>query len=87
MIPADLSEILRCPQTGQALAVCAPELLAELNRRIALSSAGGIHTLAGQPVARPLDGGLVRLDGGALYPVWDDIPVLLVEEAIPLPLP
>ena len=38
----------------------------------------------GKPVETRLDGGLIRDDGEYLYPVIDEIPVLLVEEAIPL---
>jgi uncharacterized protein YbaR (Trm112 family) len=38
-------------------------------------------------VTEPVDGGLVRSDGRFLYPIRDDIPIMLVEEAIPLPLP
>jgi uncharacterized protein YbaR (Trm112 family) len=35
-------------------------------------------------VQLPLDGGLVRDDGRILYPVRDDIPVMLLDEAIDL---
>ena len=39
---------------------------------------------AGRPVEQPLAGGLVRTDDALLYPIVDDIPVLLADEAIPL---
>jgi len=33
---------------------------------------------------RKCDGGLVRKDGQFVYPVCEDIPILLINEAIPL---
>jgi uncharacterized protein YbaR (Trm112 family) len=38
----------------------------------------------GEPVEAPLAGGLVREDNTLLYPIVDGIPVLLIDEAIPL---
>ena len=38
----------------------------------------------GQLVTNPLAGGLVRADGKFLYPIQGEIPILLVERAIPL---
>jgi uncharacterized protein len=35
-------------------------------------------------VAENLDGGLLRADKKILYPVREDIPVMLIEEGIPL---
>ena len=34
--------------------------------------------------AEPLDGGLIRADRKMLYPIREDIPVMLIEEGIPL---
>jgi uncharacterized protein YbaR (Trm112 family) len=39
---------------------------------------------AGQPIKEKIDDGLVRTDGKYLYPVRRNIPVMLVDEAIPL---
>ena len=35
-------------------------------------------------VASKIDEGLVREDGLLLYPIRDDIPIMLIDEAIPL---
>ncbi len=81
MIDAELLKILCCPETHQPLRVAEPALVEKLNQQIA---AGGLQNRAGQPVAVNLDGGLVRADGKFLYPIRRDIPVMLVDEAIPL---
>ena len=47
-------------------------------------TAGSIRNRSGQPVTEQLDGGLMRQDGKFLYPVRQDIPIMLVDEAIPL---
>jgi uncharacterized protein YbaR (Trm112 family) len=52
-----------------------------LNARIA---AGHVKTRGGQAVTDPVSEGLVRQDGRFLYPVRDDIPVMLIDEALPL---
>ena len=46
--------------------------------------AGRLQNRAGRPVEQAIDGGLVRERGDILYPIHDGIPVLLIEEAIPL---
>lgn len=78
---AELLQILRCPETRQALALAEPALVARLN---AQAAAGQLRNRAGQPVTAQLDGGLVRADGQALYPVRNNVPVLLVDEAVAL---
>ena len=78
---AELLSILRCPETRQLLAVAESAVVERLNGLVA---AGKLRNAAGQPVAVKLDGGLVRADGKALYPVRNNVPVLLVDEAIAL---
>lgn len=56
-------------------------LVAELNARI---KAGQLTNRAGKPVSDPIDSGLVREDRKFLYPIRGNIPVLLINEAIPL---
>ena len=50
----------------------------------ARAEAGTLVNRAGQPVREKMEAGLLRADGKALYPIREDIPVMLVEEAIPL---
>mgnify|MGYP001582584086 CR=1 FL=1 len=78
----ELLQILRCPQTRQTLAVAETAMVSRLNE---LVTAGQLRNAAGQPITVKLDGGLVRADGKALYPVRRNVPVLLVDEAITPP--
>jgi uncharacterized protein len=84
VIDKDLLEILACPETHQRLAEASAELLTELNERIA---GGGVIDVGGTELEEPLSGGLVREDGKILYPIRDEIPVLLVDEGIPVSAP
>ena len=59
-----------------------PGVTAErLNLQIA---AGRVQNRGGQNLREKIDGGLVRADGRFLYPLQQNIPLLLVDEAIPL---
>ena len=77
----DLLEILRCPEDRTPLREAEPALIAELNAKV---QSGALRNKGGEPVKEPLQGGLIRQDGKVLYPVRDDIPVMLIEEGIPL---
>jgi uncharacterized protein YbaR (Trm112 family) len=81
MIPADLVKTLVCPETRRPLALGEPSLVDRLNRAIAASR---LKNQAGVLLEERLDGALVRADGAVAYPIVDDIPRLLVDEAIPL---
>lgn len=76
-----LLEILACPETKEPVSEAADELIAKLNAAI---DAGTILNRAGEKVAEKIDGGLVRQDGKYLYPIRDDIPIMLIDEGIPL---
>lgn len=77
----ELLKILCCPETHQELHAAEPSQVEDLNRRIAQ---GDLLNRAGQPVKERLDGALIRADGRFLYPIHQGVPVLLVEEAVPL---
>lgn len=73
--------MLRCPNDRSTLRLAEPALLARVNVAIA---AGRLRNQAGATVTRALGGGLVRAAGDLLYPIVDQIPVMLYDEAIPL---
>jgi uncharacterized protein YbaR (Trm112 family) len=81
MLDAELIELLVCPETKQALRPADPDVLDRLNEAIA---AGRVQARGGSPVSVPLDAALVREDGRLLYPVREDIPIMLVDESIEL---
>lgn len=80
-IDQKLLELLLCPATRRPLRLADADLVSRVNRAIA---AGNLRNAAGEPLTRPLDGGLLRDDGAVLYPILDDIPSLLADEGIPL---
>jgi len=81
MIDKQLLELLVCPENHTALHEAEPALVERINQAI---QARRLKNRAGRVVEQAIQGGLVRQDGTLLYPIIDDIPVLLIEEAIPL---
>ena len=81
MVDQSLLEILVCPETKQPLRLAEAGLIERLNTSI---QEGTLVSRGGQTVTEPLVEGLVREDGAVLYPVRDDIPIMLIDEAIPL---
>ena len=82
MIDSTLLEILVCPETKQPLRVADADLLGGVNVAI---EAGTVRNRGGDTVTEGLVEALVREDGTVLYPVRDDIPIMLIDESIPLP--
>ena len=80
-IDKDLLAILCCPDTKQAVTVAEATLVSKLNEAVAR---GGLMNKGKKAVSQQLDGGLVRADGTILYPIRENIPVMLIEEGIPL---
>lgn len=81
MLDPELLEILVCPETKEPVRLADAPLLDRLNRAIAENR---LSTRSGELVKERIEAGLVREDGRILYPVRDDIPVMLIDEAIPL---
>lgn len=77
----ELIQILCCPESLQPVALASPDLVARLNGRVAR---GELKNRAGQPVSTPLEAGLLRADGTILYPVRNQLPIMLIEEGIPV---
>lgn len=78
MVDQELLDLLVCPETRQPVRVAEAPLLERLNAAIA---AGGIANRGGRSITEPVTEGLVREDGLLLYPVRDDIPIMLIDEA------
>jgi uncharacterized protein YbaR (Trm112 family) len=77
----ELLDILRCPETHQPFQMADASLIADLNGKI---KANQLNNRAGKPITEPIDNGLIREDRKFLYPIRNNIPVLLIDEAIPL---
>ncbi len=80
MVDQSLLDILVCPETKQSLRVADVALLEQVNASV---RKGSLTNRGGQRVATPVEAGLVRKDGTVLYPVRDDIPIMLIDEAKP----
>ena len=80
-IDEDLLGMLRCPETLQKLHLADANAIARLNESI---KGGTVNNRGGQTVSEPLNGGLIREDSQFLYPIRANLPVMLIEEAIPL---
>jgi uncharacterized protein YbaR (Trm112 family) len=81
MIDPELLKILCCPETHQELRLAEPGVIDRLNGQIAN---GALKNRAGQLVQEKIEEGLIRADGKFLYPIRRNIPVMLVDEGIPL---
>ena len=81
MIQDELQKNVCCPEDRSALTTANDALVAQLNAAI---RAGRLRNMAGRVVERTIDGGLIRAAGDLLYPIVDQIPVLLKDEAIRL---
>ena len=83
MIDEELLQILACPENKEPVHLAEAGLVERVNAAI---KGGTLHNRGGEVVSEEIDGGLVREDGKYLYPIRDEIPIMLIEEAIPLPL-
>jgi|TARA_B100001245_G_C22617608_1_gene304887 uncharacterized protein YbaR (Trm112 family) len=76
-----LLEIMCCPESHQPLAKAGVELIEDLNKRI---QAGTLVDRVDEKVTESIDGGLIREDGKILFPIRQNIPVMLIDQGIPL---
>lgn len=81
MVDPELLEILVCPESKLPVHMADADLLDRVNRAV---SEARMVTRGGRTLTEPLEAGLVRGDGRLLYPIRDGIPVMLLDEALPL---
>ena len=81
MIDPELLKIMCCPETHQPIAFAELALTEKLNQLIA---AGQLKNRAGQLIRDKIDSVLVREDKKFVYPLRENIPIMLIDEAIPL---
>lgn len=78
-IDGKLLEILCCPVSKTPLTRLSPERLKRLNQGI---EKGEVQYVHGEAVESPLREALITQDAKVIYPVVDDIPMLLEEKGI-----
>ena len=81
MIDQELLSILVCPENKSPVHMADEALIANINARI---EAGTLKNRRNELVDTPIDAGLIREDGAYLYIIRDEIPIMLVDEAVPL---
>jgi uncharacterized protein YbaR (Trm112 family) len=81
MVDPELLKILVCPENKTPVFPADDALVTRVNASI---EAGALKNRAGETIQHRIDGGLVREDKAYMYPIRDDIPVMLIDEAIPL---
>lgn len=81
MLHLELINDLCCPETKQRVKLAERGLIDTMNARIA---SGQARNRAGQTIIEKIDAGLLREDGKFLYPIRRDIPIMLIDEAIPI---
>lgn len=80
-INKDLLAILCCPDSKQSVFLIDTSSLSKLNQVI---DSGELKNQGGNLVKEKLQGGLIRSDEKVVYPIRENIPILLIEEGIPV---
>ena len=81
MISSELLDLLVCPEDKSDVALVEDDVLSQINAAI---DAGSVKNRAGEVVTESIDGGLLRADGAYLYAIRNDIPIMLIDESIPM---
>ncbi|MGH7884300.1 MAG: Trm112 family protein [Thermodesulfobacteriota bacterium] len=82
MIDKKLLDIVVCPETKKALKFAENSLIKKINEMIEL---GKLKNRSDNLVDKKIDGGLITIEQTEyLYPIREEIPILLIEESIPL---
>ena len=82
MISEDLLRVIACPETKQDLVVAEDDIVKKINDLI---DNGELLNRSKQKVNEKIDGGLIQKeDREYLYPIRDEVPILLIDESISL---
>ena len=82
MISQELLNIIVCPETKQDLVIAESDIVEKINTLI---ENGELLNRSKQKVTEKIDGGLIQKDDRKyLYPIRDEIPILLLDESIAL---
>lgn len=81
MVDEELLKILVCPEDKSPVTPADADLVAKVNEAI---TAKTLKNRGGETVEEPIEAGLIREDGAYLYPIRDDIPIMLIDDSIPL---
>jgi uncharacterized protein YbaR (Trm112 family) len=80
MVDKELLDILCCPETKQNVTLAEGDVIKKINAKI---KEGSLKNRGGELIKEEIDAGLVREDKKYLYPIREDIPIMLIDEAIP----
>ena len=82
MISQELLNIIVCPETKQDLVIAETNIIKKIN---ILIENGELLNRSKQKVTEKIDSGLIQKDDQKyLYPIRDEIPILLIDESISL---
>ncbi len=81
MVDPELLEILVCPENKTPVTLADDKRIEEVNAAIETRT---LKNRAGEVIEQRIDAGLVREDGTLMYPIREDIPIMLIDEAIQL---
>ncbi len=74
-------DILCCPETKQKLKLVGDDLVVSINQKIENKE---LKSRDGEVVEEKLDAGLIREDQKFIYPIRNEIPVMLMDQSIPV---
>ena len=78
MISQQLLDLLVCPETKQSLSLLSQSEVDKINQKIANKL---ISNRGGNLISEAISGALMREDKKYVYPIRDDIPIMLIEES------